>query len=186
MSLTTKLFIIVVLIFTLSSTKAQQQDTHKNVYSTKMKTSETLERNKETIRHLYEDLLNERQFDQLASVVSEEYVGIRGEKGVKGFSEAVTTIVAGFPDMKWTIEDLLADNDKVIVRWSWKGNNTQPFRGIPASNKPVTDNAIVIYQFNEGGKIVHAWMQGDRLGVLLQIGAIPANLIPSPPQSPKN
>lgn len=85
--------------------------------------------------------------------------------------------------MKWTIEDLLADNDKVIVRWSWKGTNTQPFRGVPASNKPVNDNAIVIYQFNDEGKIIHAWMQGDRLGVLIQIGVIPANLVPQPPAS---
>lgn len=150
----------------------------------KMSTS-TLERNKASIRHLYQDLLNSRKFDELNTIISENYTGIRGEKGVKGFKESVVSVVEGFPDIKWTIEDLLADGDKVTVRWTWQGTNTQPFRGIPASNKPVTDNAIVIYQFDDEGKIIHAWLQGDRLGVLIQIGAIPANLVPAPPM-PKN
>ncbi|MGY3211833.1 ester cyclase [Mucilaginibacter sp. HD30] len=164
---------------------AQQKIKNNNLKfkkTTKMST-ETLKKNKASIRHLYHDLLNARNFDKLNTVISEDYTGIRGEKGVNGFKESVISIISGFPDMKWNIEDLLADGDKVVVRWTWKGTNTQPFRGIPASNNPVNDNAIVIYQFNDEGKIIHAWLQGDRLGVLIQIGAIPASLVPAPPAS---
>ncbi len=164
---------------------AQQKINNNNLKfkkTTKMSTT-TLEKNKASVRHLYHDLLNARKFDELNTVISENYTGIRGEKGVNGFKESVVSIISGFPDIKWTIEDLLADGDKVTVRWTWKGTNTQPFRGIPASNNPVNDNAIVIYQFNDEGKIIHAWLQGDRLGVLIQIGAIPASLVPPPPPS---
>jgi predicted ester cyclase len=95
------------------------------------------------------------------------------------------SVIAGFPDIKWTIEDIISEGDKVVVRWHWNGTNTAPFRGIPPSNKTVIDNANVIYQLKDG-KIVNAWIQGDRLGVLTQIGLIPEGLIPSPQPQKKD
>ena len=133
--------------------------------------------NKEIIRNLYENILNNRKTELLNDIIFPDYVGIGGVKGVTGFSNAVSSVVAGFPDIKWTIEDILSEGDKVVVRWHWNGTNTAPFRGIPASNKKVTDNAIVIYQLKDG-KVTNSWLQSDRLGVLTQIGLIPEGLIP--------
>jgi predicted ester cyclase len=65
----------------------------------------------------------------------------------------------------------MAEGNKVIVRWSWKGTNNASFRGLPASNKEVVDNAIAIYEFS-GDKIIKAWIQSDKLGFLQQIGVI--------------
>ena len=138
--------------------------------------------NKEIIRNLYENILNNRKTELLNEVISPDYVGIGGVKGVAGFSSTVSSVIAGFPDIKWTIEDIISEGSKVIVRWHWNGTNTALFRGIPASNKKVTDNAIVIYQLKDG-KVTNAWLQGDRLGVLTQIGVIQESLIPgSQPQ----
>ncbi|GAA4302970.1 hypothetical protein GCM10023143_05820 [Compostibacter hankyongensis] len=133
--------------------------------------------NKEIIRNLYENILNNRKIELLNDVISPDYVGIGGVKGVAGFSSTVLSVIAGFPDIEWTIEDMVSEGDKIIVRWHWNGTNTAPFRGIPASNKKVTDNAIVIYQLKDG-KVTNAWLQGDRLGVLTQISLIPEGLIP--------
>lgn len=137
--------------------------------------------NKKIIRNLYENILNNRNYDLLDDLISNDYTGARGEKGADGFKETVISIIDGFPDIKWTIENLSAENDKVTVKWHWNGTHTAPFLGIPASGKPVTNNAIVIYQLKDN-KIINAWIQGDRLGLLIQIGAIPAELVPAPPQ----
>lgn len=133
--------------------------------------------NKEIIRNLYENILNNRKMELLNDVISPDYVGIGGAKGAAGFSSAVLPVIAGFPDIKWTIEDIISEGDKVVVRWHWNGTNTAPFRGVPASNKKVMDNAIVVYQLKDG-KVTNAWLQGDRLGVLMQLGLIPQDLIP--------
>lgn len=133
--------------------------------------------NKEIIRHLYEDILNNRKIELLKELISPDYIGIGGVRGIAGFSNTVSSVIDGFPDIKWTIEDILSEGDKVIVRWHWNGTNTGAFRGIPASNKVVTDNAIAIYQL-KNGKVTHAWLQGDRLGILTQIGQIQETLIP--------
>lgn len=136
-------------------------------------------KNKELIRNLYEDILNNRKLELLGDLISEDYIGFQGKKGAKGFSETVASVIAGFPNIKWTIEDLFADGDKVTVRWSWKGINTNSFRGFPASNNPVSDTAIVIYQLKDG-KITNAWIQSDCLGVLMQIGVISPSIITPP------
>lgn len=138
--------------------------------------SQTQESNKATVRKLYEEILNSGKLEMLNEIISEEYTGIRGEKGALGFSETVNSIRIGFPNIKWKIEELIADGDKVSVRWTWKGTNTGSFRGFPASNNEVIDNAIAVYEFS-GGKIIKAWIQSDKLGFLQQIGILPEDLL---------
>jgi steroid delta-isomerase-like uncharacterized protein len=130
-----------------------------------------LAKNKATIRNLYEGILNTGKLDLLKEIIAEDYTGARGEKGPGGVAETVGSIRIAFPDIKWTVEDLMADGDKVIVRWSWKGTNKASFRGLPPSGKEVSDSAIAIYQFGEE-KIVKAWIQSDKLGFLQQIGLV--------------
>ncbi|MEO6302862.1 MAG: ester cyclase [Bacteroidia bacterium] len=133
-------------------------------------------KNKDTIRGLYENILNNRKIELLNDLISSDYIGIRGEKGANAFTETVNAVIAAFPDVKWTIEDIIAEGDKVMVRWSWVGTNTSPFRGIPATNQKTVDSAIAIYRFSED-KIEQAWIQGDRLGMLMQLGVVPKDVL---------
>lgn len=134
---------------------------------------------KEIIRKLYEDGLNKRNFDLLTEILHEDYVGATGEKGPSGFTELIQSLVLGFPDIEWTIEDLMTDGDKVTVRSSWKGTHTGTFGGfLSPTHKQVSNHAITIYQFRDG-KIVQAWIETDRLGFLQQTGAIPEKLLSS-------
>ena len=134
-----------------------------------------LAKNKATIRNLYEGILNTGKLDLLKEIIAEDYTGTRGEKGPGGFAETVGSIRIAFPDIKWTVEDLMADGNKVIVRWSWKGTNKASFRGLPPSGKEVSDSAIAIYQF-DGEKIVKAWIQSDKLGFLQQVGLVASDI----------
>jgi predicted ester cyclase len=88
----------------------------------------------------------------------------------------VKSVIQAFPDIQWTIEDLISEDNKVVVRWSWQGTHTGTFREfIPPSQNTVTHQAINIYKFS-GAKITKAWMQSDRLGFLQQLDLIPEDL----------
>lgn len=141
------------------------------------------EKNKAVVRRLYESFLNTGKLETLDEIIAEDYVGIYGQRGPSAFAETVRAVRQGFPDIQWAVEDLIAEGDKVVIRWSWQGTHNGEFRGFPASQKQVTDAAIVIYQFRDG-KIIRAWIQSDRLGLLQQIGAVPQDLgsLPQPPE----
>ncbi|HEX2630629.1 MAG TPA: ester cyclase [Chitinophagaceae bacterium] len=168
-------FLAGILLCTIT-TACAQPSTKETTKQTPMNNTATAEHNKQAIRNLYEKIINERQLDQLNTVISDEFTSEGLAPGVEGYRQTVTSLTEGFPDIKFTIEDLLADGNKVIVRWSWKGSHTGSFRGIPASNKIINNAAIVIYEF-KNGKAIRSWLQGDRLGVLQQIGVVPASFV---------
>jgi predicted ester cyclase len=88
--------------------------------------------------------------------------------GLKGFYAALW---AGFPDLTIDIEELVAEGDKVVWRIKAAGTHTGPFQGLPATGKSVTFGAHYSFRF-ENGKIIERWSTLDRLGLLVQIGAV--------------
>jgi steroid delta-isomerase-like uncharacterized protein len=138
-------------------------------------TSETaIDTNKQIIRALYQDCLNRGQLDLLDDLVTPGFLNPNGEQGASAFRRNIEELRSAFPDIQFKIEDLIAAGDRVAVRSSWLGTHKGIFRGIPASGKQVTDTGITIYRF-EDGRLAQAWLQTDRLGVLQQIGIIPAD-----------
>jgi steroid delta-isomerase-like uncharacterized protein len=81
-----------------------------------------------------------------------------------------------FPDIRYTVEDLIAEGDRVAIRWRWSGTHRAPFRGIPVSQKQVSDSGIAIYRFQDG-RIVQTWLETNRLGFLQQIGVVPPDAV---------
>ena len=135
-----------------------------------------MEKNKEIVRRLYEECLNKRNFELLNVFIANDYAGSKDESGPAGFAGNVQSIIKAFPDIQWKVEYLIAEDNKVVVRWSWQGTHTDTFRGFfPATQKQVTDHAIAIYEF-DNYKIVKASIQTDRLGFLQQLGIIPQDL----------
>lgn len=132
----------------------------------------TLASNKELVRKLYEDIINERRLDLLDGIIAPEYTnGEKDETGPQAYRSTVTDLVRSFPDIKFTVEDIIAEDDLVVARWNWKATHTAAFRGIPACHKVVTNTALVMYRVKDG-KITASWLQADRLSVLQQIGAV--------------
>ncbi|HEX5689274.1 MAG TPA: ester cyclase, partial [Roseiflexaceae bacterium] len=80
---------------------------------------------------------------------------------------------AAFPDGHWAIEDIVGEGDRVAARATFTGTHRGEFFGIPATGKRVTIQAIHICRL-AGDKIVEHWAKGDDLGMLMQLGAIPA------------
>ena len=78
-----------------------------------------------------------------------------------------------FPDFHHTVEDLVAEGDKVVPRLTLRGTHQGDFQGLPPTGKQVTFSGINVMRL-EDGKIVEHWSIGDTLGMLQQLGAIPA------------
>jgi predicted ester cyclase len=125
----------------------------------------------ELVKGLYEDCLNPRRLDRLPDYLSDVFVGGNGEPGPLGFRQTVERMTAAFPDLQFEIEDLFAADDKVCVRWRFEAAHLGPLSGVAPTGKRAVQQGIAIYQARDG-KLIRAWLQVDRLGVLQQIGAV--------------
>jgi len=93
--------------------------------------------------------------------------------GHAAFKQFVTNLRTGFPDIHVTIEDMMAEGDKVVWRWRITGTHTGELMGIPPTGRPVTMTGIVISRF-VNDKWAEDYVNWDTLGMLQQIGAVPA------------
>lgn len=164
----TKSLIILVLVAVGFNCSAQNQ-----------KSSNAMETNKKVIRNLYENIINNQKINLLDEVISEEY-SFGDKNGADAYKATVVPLFGAFPDIHFTIEQIFAEGDKVLVRWSWKGTNSGKFRHFEPSNKVITNTGNVIYQL-KNGKVIHSWLEADRLGVLTQMGIIPES-VTNPPK----
>jgi predicted ester cyclase len=124
--------------------------------------------NKTIVRKLYEDVINTGRLDDLDAYISADFDG----GGLETFRTNVATLLAGFPDIHFTVEDLIAEGDRVAARWTWVATHGGTFRGIAPTQRRVTNSGIVIYQLRDG-RIVRNWLETDRLGALQQLEAAP-------------
>lgn len=90
-----------------------------------------------------------------------------------GYRQFASVFFAAFPDLGFTIEDMVAEGDEVVTRWSSHATHSGTFLGIPPTGKATSVTGITISRI-VGGKIVETWTNFDMLGLLQQIGAIPA------------
>lgn len=80
---------------------------------------------------------------------------------------------AAFPDLQLTTEDMVAEGDKVAIRNTWRGTHQGAFQGLPPTGKHVAFTGTDIFRF-VGGKIAEQWADLDALGLMQQLGVIPA------------
>ena len=89
-----------------------------------------------------------------------------------GMRQALTRYDVGFPDRLFVIEDMIAEGDKVVVRYTWHGTHRGEFLGVAPTGREVTFRGTIVRRV-VAGKIVEDWGVSDQLGLLRQIGAIP-------------
>ncbi|MGQ0601315.1 MAG: ester cyclase [Anaerolineales bacterium] len=137
------------------------------------------ESNKALVRR-YREIYNTNQLDKLGEVLADNFVphtlmpgmqpGLETYKQIHGMAKA------SFPDIQTKTEDLIAEGDKAVERWTQTMTHTgAPFfvGNIPASGKAVRTTGISIYRIADG-KIAEHWADMDFFGVMAQLGAIPA------------
>jgi steroid delta-isomerase-like uncharacterized protein len=93
-------------------------------------------------------------------------------RGPAGYLTIIRMMRSGFPDIQWTLEEMITEGDKVAARFIMRGTHRGPFFGVPPTGKPIEVQAMNFYRLS-GGQIVEERGQPDLLGLLQQIGAVP-------------
>jgi steroid delta-isomerase-like uncharacterized protein len=136
------------------------------------------EQDKALIRRFIEELFNQGNLSLADEILAPNFVeheqlppGIPNDR--EGVKVLTGMLRSAFPDFKATIEDLLADGDKVVIRMTWSGTQKGEFMGIPATGKRMSIGVIDIIRI-ANGKATEHWGQMDAMGMMQQLGAIPA------------
>jgi predicted ester cyclase len=123
--------------------------------------------NKRLTRRLFEEF-NKGKAAAMAAI--DRSIDMRGD--LKDFKQKESEWYDAFPDMHVTIDDMVAEGDKVAARVTWTGTHKGEIMGIPPTNKKVTFSLITISRI-AGGKIVEDHGQFDALGLMRQLGLVP-------------
>lgn len=94
--------------------------------------------------------------------------------GQEGYLARTVIMAEAFPDSVWLLDDMIAEEDKVVVRWTFRGTHMGTLETVPVppTHKQVEFNGISVYNIKDG-LITETWESFDRFNVLMQIGAIP-------------
>ena len=117
------------------------------------------ERNKALVRRYYEEVLNARRlsvFEELADLRFVSYLPNGESVGIEAYRQAIAGSLAAMQDLHVTIEDQVAEGDKVVTRWKATGTPLVPFAGLQPDGKPITVTAIRIHRVEED-KLVGHW-----------------------------
>ena len=132
--------------------------------------------NKAIVRRYFEEVFNKSNLAAVEEFVAPNFVGrdptfpeIRGIEGLKQF---LTTFRASFPDMQMTLGDIVAEGDKVVAQWTFRGTHRGEFIGIAPTDKELTVTGIDIISVS-GGKIAEIWANFDSLGMIQQLRDVP-------------
>ncbi|MBC8186241.1 ester cyclase [candidate division KSB1 bacterium] len=132
--------------------------------------------NKAAIQQLVDEAWNKGNFAVVDELLSTNYVlhvdapGARKDR--EGYKQAIAMYRAAFPDFLFTIEDMIAVGDKVVIRCTMGGTHEGELMGVAPTGKKLSMTAIAIRRF-EDGKIVEEWVETNMLGVMQQMGVIP-------------
>jgi steroid delta-isomerase-like uncharacterized protein len=128
------------------------------------------------VRQFIEQVINRGEIDAVDQFFWEnmvEQVPFPGQgPGIEGLKGVLRGLKAAFPDMHWTIEEQIAEGDKVLSRFEWTGTHSGLFLGVPATRRPVKVWGMVIDRF-ESGRIRDTRIIMDTLGLMVQLGVIP-------------
>lgn len=136
-----------------------------------------VQRNKELVRRVIERVWNTGDFNSIKDLVADDFVihlsgsgeDIRGPENIKRF---YSEIYKAFPDIHFKIIDQIAEDNKVVTRWSATGTHKGDFKGIPATGNKINFTATDIDEILDG-KFVECWSNTDDLTLMQQLGVVP-------------
>lgn len=137
----------------------------------------SIDENKALYRRWFEEVVNERDMGVADELLSADYAlhfpGMPGPLDRQGHKQLLAMFHRAFLDWKEAVENVIAEGDKVVIRVTGRGRHEGEFMGTPPSGRDVTAEGVGIGRL-AGGKIVESWAAYDALGLMQQIGAVPA------------
>jgi steroid delta-isomerase-like uncharacterized protein len=136
----------------------------------------SIEKNKQTMNRFVEfiNTASEILSKELISTGARFYVPGQPEplRGPAGYLNIINMMRSGFPDIRWELEEMVAENEKVAARFTMRGTHQGTFFGVPATSRTIEVTAVNFYRFSNG-QIIEEYGQPDLLSLLQQIGAVP-------------
>lgn len=149
----------------------------------------SVEQNKAAVRRFFEKGWNQKHLaafsellapDSVHHIVSAAFPA--GPPGPQGFMQRAAGILAAFPDYHVTIEDVIAEGDRVVVRYTARGTHVGPFLGVPPTGRRSSYAGVEIHRYADG-KVAERWNSHDALGFYQQLGIMPP--LPQPDGQPR-
>jgi predicted ester cyclase len=130
--------------------------------------------NKELVRQFYKDVYVDWNMSRADEVLSPQFTSHdwpeSGPTGPKAFRNYYLAFRSAVPDARYEVDDLIAEGDRVVVRWRMLGTHKGAFRSIAPTGRPIVLKGIAIYRV-EGGKLMERWVVSDLYGALEEIQA---------------
>jgi predicted ester cyclase len=130
------------------------------------------EANKSIIRRLYKEVFGDWDLSVIDELIGPDFLGhgvpAGTPRGPEGFRQFYASLRAAFPDLRYTVEDMIAENDRVVVRWRWEGTHQGRFKDIAPTGKRASMTGIAIYRL-AGGKAVERWVEVGMESLLRQL-----------------
>ena len=138
----------------------------------------SVEQDKALVLRFVEEIFNRGNMSVVDELFAPDFVeheelpaGIPNDR--EGVIQLTTMLRSAFPDFKATIDDIIAEGNKVVIRMTWRGTQKGEFMGVPPSGKSVAVGVIDIIRIADGQFVEH-WGQMDSMGMMQQLGVIPA------------
>ena len=136
----------------------------------------SVEENKAIAHRWNDEIYSKMNLAAIDELYASDFVWHSAFSGVapdrEGYRQSVMSL-APFADVQCTVEDMVAEGDKVAVRWAWRGTHKGEYMSIAPTGKQVMITGIGILRI-VGGKIVEEWGESDMLGFMQQLGVVPA------------
>src|SRR5271167_3430418 len=129
--------------------------------------------NRAIVRHLYEEVWNKRRFELLDELISPSHAihdsnSSGSSVGPEAYKAQITRYMAAFPDLRFTIEDIVGENEKIVVDWTISGTHRGEMWGFRPTNKKMSLEGITIHHI-ANGKIIDSFVKSDALQLLKQL-----------------
>jgi steroid delta-isomerase-like uncharacterized protein len=135
--------------------------------------------NRQLFQRYFDEVANDGNLDLADEIFATDYLHhdpanpdprpVVGPQGVKGH---LVGLRGGFPDLVFEVEDMVANDDQIIVRWTARGTNTGEYFGMPATGKPIEITGMNTWSVRDG-QAIEGWVNRDDMGLLQQLGVIP-------------
>ena len=138
-----------------------------------------IERNKAVVRRFVEEVQNMKDPAVYDELNDPQFVNLSAPPGMPSDREGgkiyLWSLFSAFPDSQWTIDDMIAEGDRVVTKKTFTGTHSGDFAGIPATGRRVTLQYVDILRLRDG-KIIEHWLAMDQLSFMQQLGVIPERL----------
>jgi steroid delta-isomerase-like uncharacterized protein len=133
---------------------------------------------KAIIRRLYEEVWNKRKLEVVSDIISPSHAlhdnnSSGSSVGPEAYRAQVAVFLAAFPDLRFTVEDTVAEKDKVAASWTISGTHKGEYLGVRPTNKKISMDGITIHHI-ANGRIIDSYISSDFLGLMRQLGLVPA------------